>query len=212
MSVSGKLLLCLAVGAVYGALTSIVNAASSPYNPALGSHLVGTGWASVAEIAGLILSSAWAWAAVAVAAGWVTGTRAPGAAAGIVALLAATTTYYAADAFLRQEPFLGYLSEMGLWWVTSVILGGPLGAIGASIGRPGLVGLLAGLAVPVGAAMQMVFLPPVSLETTASGVNVEAVWATSLVWVAAAVGAALVVARWLRAERAVPSGVDGGPR
>ncbi len=207
MRVSGKLLVCLAVGAAYGALTSLANAASSSYNPALGGHLAGTGWASAAEVVSLILDSAWAWAALAVAVGWATGSRGQGAATGVVALLAATTSYYGADALLRQEPLLGYLWEMRLWWAASAIFGGPLGAIGASIGRRGWVGLAAGLTVPLGAAIQMLFFPP--LSTTPSGVNVEAVWAISLVWVAAAVGAAVVAALWLRHSRPM-SRIRGG--
>src|SRR5688500_18257820 len=61
-----------------------------------------SGWSQAAEFASLMLDSGWAWAAVAVLAGWlVTADRHPsaatavaGAAAGCVALFTATLCYY----------------------------------------------------------------------------------------------------------------------
>lgn len=115
----------------------------------------------------VLLDSGWAWAGLAVAVGWLV-TRAEenrrsapaGAAAGAVALLAATAAYSVADSIRGGGQVPWYDSEPRIWWVASVLLGAPLGALGAYAGRPGAIGLLARLTVPVGAAVQMIVLPP----------------------------------------------------
>ncbi|MFG2107741.1 transposase [Micromonospora chersina] len=48
--------------------------------------------------------------------------------------------------------------QMPFWLVASLVSGLPLGAVGASIRRPGPVGILAALVAPVGAALNMVVL------------------------------------------------------
>ena len=87
------------LGAGWGAVSSLTNAAVSP---------VGVG-------ASLIANAGWAWAGVAVAAGWLVGARARGAVAGVLALIAMTTAYYGMDSVLRQEPFASYWYEMRVW-------------------------------------------------------------------------------------------------
>ena len=133
----------LALGACWGALSSLTNAAASP----------------VGVAASLIVNSGWAWAGVAVAAGALARGRLLGAGAGVLALLAMTTAYYGTDSVLRGEPFAMYLAELQLWAVAALLLGSVLGVVGASIRRSGVVGLLAGLTVPVGAALEMLWLP-----------------------------------------------------
>lgn len=81
-----------------------------------------------------------------------------------------------------------------MWWFASVIFGGPLGCVGACVRRPGAIGLLARLTVPVGAAVQMVVLPPGRNEV------VEAIGKT-VVWMAAAVSIGFVVAHFLLVRR-----------
>lgn len=171
---------CLFLGVGFGAATSLVNAVSSPR----------AAWQSIARFVSFLLDAGWAWAALAVAAGWIVGTRVGGAVGGVISLAAATTVYYAVDALLRQEPFIGYLSEMWIWWLASLLLGSALGTIGASIKRPGVVGLLAGLTVPVAAAVQMVVLPP---GLDGAILHPEAVWARWIVWTTAALGSAVVI-------------------
>lgn len=172
----------IVLGAGWGAVSSLTNAADSP----------------AGRVASLIANAGWAWAAVAVAAGWLAGTFVRGAVAGALALVAATAAYYGTDAALRQEPFASYRDEMRAWWLAGVVLGSALGAVGASIRRPGVVGLVAGLTVPVGAAVEMAWLP-----RWPGGADADPAlgWARLLVWAAAAAIAGGVVARFLLAAR-----------
>lgn len=132
-----------AFGVAVGVSASAVNAVGLP----------------TARFAGYLLNSGWLWASVAVAAGWWTGTRGRGAVAGPLALLATTGAYYATDSVVRGESMTSYWYEMRVWFVASIVVGSVLGIVGASARRPGPWGLLARLAVPVGAAVEMVWLP-----------------------------------------------------
>jgi len=55
---------------------------------------------------------------------------------------------------------IGYAGETRRWWLASLMLGPFLGAAGAGLVRSGVIGLLAGLIVPVGALVQTFFLQP----------------------------------------------------
>ncbi len=189
MGTSSRLVACLMLGAVWGALSSFTNAEASPFGVAVA----------------VVVNAGWAWAGVAVAAGWVVRTVVRGAAAGVLALFAMTTAYYGMDSILRDEPFGSYWYEMRVWWLASLVFGAVLGAIGGSIRRPGLVGLLAGLAVPVGATVEMILLPR---EGAAFGVvNPVYDWLRPVVWAAAAAVTAGLVARLLADRRC--NRVDG---
>ncbi|MEU7899860.1 hypothetical protein AB0B45_44320 [Nonomuraea sp. NPDC049152] len=184
------------VGVAFGAGTSLVNALSSPYSR-LGAPLDGTLWGGAAKVLSLLVDSGWAWAALAVGVGWLVGGLVRAGLAGVAALMAATAAYYAMDALLRDEPLSWFWQETVLWWGAGVVFGSALGVVGASIRRPGVIGLLAGLSVPVGAAAQMVVLPPgPSLAVTSA-----TVWAQALVWAGALLGAALVIARFVTRRR-----------
>jgi hypothetical protein len=150
------------LGAGFGATTSLINDLSSPYGK-LGGQLVRAGWTwvtEVAEVGSLLLDVGWAWAAVAVAAGWLAGAIVRAAAAGAVSLITATAAYYFTDSLLRDESLAGHVGETRYWWLASLTLGPFLGAVGASLVRSGLIGLLARLIVPVGALVQTIFLQP----------------------------------------------------
>ncbi|MFI6060966.1 hypothetical protein [Streptomyces sp. NPDC051286] len=186
----------LAAGAGLGAATSLVNALSSPYAE-LGAPLTGTVWASAAKVLSLLMDAGWSWAALAVAMGWLARTRALGALAGALALIAATGAYYVTDALVW-----GAGTEMIRWWVVGLPFGLVLGAVGAAIRRPGLTGLLAALTVPVGAAVQMVVLPPGPHLTVTSAM----VLAEVIVWTASALGAGWAVRRFWATKRAGTAG------
>ncbi|XVQ87255.1 hypothetical protein ACQP2K_07495 [Microbispora siamensis] len=196
------LLRALAAGAAFGAATSLVNALSDSQADLESRAYTTSGW-SVAEIVSVLLDSGWAWAGLAVAMGWLV-TRAGesrraaparrGAAAGALALLAATAAYSIVDTIRSGGQVPWYLSEPPLWWIAAVVFGAPLGAVGACAGRPGVIGLLARLTVPVGAAVQMVVLPPGRNEV------VQAVGKT-IVWAAAAAAIGFVVVRFLTERR-----------
>ncbi|GAB2647705.1 hypothetical protein GCM10027068_28940 [Prescottella soli] len=191
------MVVALVLGSGFGAVTSVMNEVASPMG-AIGSRIAGTGWASTAEVTTLLLDAGWAWAALAVVAGALTGVRMSGAAAGALALISATTVYYLSDSILREEPLALYGPELVQWSIAAAVLGLPLGAVGASINDAGVIGLLAGLTVPVGAAVQMLVLPP---STGASAANPAAAWAQGIVFAAAAVAAAVVTARFVADSR-----------
>ncbi|WP_404952691.1 hypothetical protein [Streptomyces sp. 147326] len=196
----------LVVGAGFGAATSLVNALSSPYS-ALGAPIVGTVWAGGAKVLSLLMDAGWSWAALAVATGRLARTWARGALLGALALIAATAAYYVADAFARQEPLAGYESDLVVWWTASVLFGSVLGVVGAAIRRPGLVGLLAALTVPVGAALQMILMPPRPHLTLTPGI----ILAEVIVWTAAAICTGWAVHRY-RTEGHAAAGEGAGRR
>ncbi|WP_328474094.1 DUF6518 family protein [Actinoplanes sp. NBC_00393] len=144
-------------------------------------------WSQIAEFASLILDSGWAWAAAAVAAGWLVSDRARpwlvAAVSGVVTLLTATLVYSGWEDLLSGG---GYLQTF--WLVGGLVLGPVLGLVGAAIRRPGPVGTVAALVVPAGAALNMVVLPPPAESLVAQPV----MW---LVWAGAAVAAVLVLVR-----------------
>ncbi|MFF0307471.1 hypothetical protein ACFYSC_08580 [Streptosporangium sp. NPDC004379] len=201
----------LAAGAGFGAATSLTNVLSNHYAD-LESRAATTGGVSALEIVSVLVDSGWAWAGFAVLIGWLVacagedrpGTAVRAAAAAALALLAATAAYSFVDTVRGGGPLSSwYESEPLFWWVTSILFGAPLGAVGACARRPDVAGLLARLVVPVGAAVQMVVLPPGRNE------RIEAM-GQAIVLAAAAVAAGLVVVRFLAAWRRRPSPVGMG--
>ncbi|MFI0404771.1 hypothetical protein [Actinomadura sp. 3N508] len=195
----------LLAGAAFGALTSLVNGVSDHYAD-FESRSATTDGASPVEIASVLLDSGWAWAGAAVAIGWLVSRATEsrptalshGAVAGVLALLAATGAYGLADTIRNEATYPWYESESPIWWVASVVLGAPLGAIGACVKLPGWTGLLARLTVPAGAAVQMVVLPPGRNE------RITTIGQAVVLTVAVALSG-FVVLRFLRTERRRPS-------
>ncbi|MFI7704176.1 hypothetical protein [Nonomuraea sp. NPDC049480] len=191
----------LALGAAFGAVTSLVNAIAHSSADLESRAYTTSGWSGT-EIVGVLLDSGWAWAGFAVAVGWLI-TRAEerrstalaqGAAAGALALLAATAAYSIVDTIRSGGLYPWYESEPIFWWITSVIFGGPLGAVGACVKRPGVIGLLAKLMAPVGAAVQMIVLPPGRNEV------IENIGKTIVLTAAAAI-ICFILARFLLVQR-----------
>jgi hypothetical protein len=87
----------------------------------------------------------------------------------------------------------GYAGETRYWWLASLTLGPFLGAVGASLVRSGMIGLLAGLIVPVGALVETIFLEP----GLASSSRPAAVWTLLIVSTAAVASIGLVGARFV---------------
>lgn len=190
------------VGTVLGAVDSIVSHVPVVLGEVGIARADRSGWSQVAEFASLILDAGWAWAAAAVLAGWLvsryaakTSGLADAALAGGLALVCATTAYYGIDLLFDGGSWWGWVT--GFWLIGSVLLGPALGAAGALIRRPGLVGILAAVLVPAGAATQMVLLPPPSESRMALPVRLS-------IWIAAAVAAGLIVRGSGRRDAAAP--------
>nr|MDT0663332.1 hypothetical protein [Micromonospora sp. DSM 115978] len=148
------------------------------------------GWSQTAEFASLVLNAGWTWAATAQLAGWLASGQARpsvgvlrGALAGGLALVCATTTYYATD--LLFDGGVWWDSTTRYWLIGSLLLGPPLGLVGALIRRPDPVGTLAVLLVPVGAALQMAVLPPPPESLMAWPVRIS-VWLAAGIFIVAA--------------------------
>ncbi|WP_285590455.1 hypothetical protein [Herbidospora sp. NBRC 101105] len=192
------LVVALTIGAGFGALTSLANALSHS-SAALESEEYSTSGWSVPEIVSLVLDSGWAWAGLAIVIGWLLTRENPGgraalargAVAGPVALVAAVAAYALVDTARSGAPLSDWIHSEQWWWLAAVVFGVPLGAVGACARRPGVVGLLAGLTLPVGAAVQMVLLPPGRNEVVRD-------IGQAVVWTAAALFAALLVLRTVR--------------
>jgi hypothetical protein len=177
-----RCLTVVALGIAFGAATSVVNGASSPYAP-LGAHFVGTDWAWMSRLVSFWLDAGWSWAAVAVAAGWLIKSGYNGAAAaGAASLIAAVCSYYTMDMIVHQDSVSTLLSgELAFWCGVSVLLGPPLGVVGQLGRRADGIGLVARLAAPVGAAVQMALW-----NERPNGLVAEppqAAWAKVVVWV-----------------------------
>ncbi|WP_199444533.1 hypothetical protein [Umezawaea beigongshangensis] len=188
------------VGSGFGAATSLVNALSSPYS-GLGVSLAGSVWAGAVTVLSSLIGAGWAWAALAVAMGCLDGTRARGALAGSVALIAVTGAYYVTDAAVLGERVVSYATEMLRWSVAGLVFGSLPGAVGAASRPPGLVGLFAAVTVPVGAAVQMIVQPsrPRLTQPTAGAL------AEVIVWAGVVLGVCWAVHRFWAARRAVVS-------
>ncbi len=202
-NVAAVMVFALALGAGFGAVIIFIGRVVFPAEPSgLDSQLVDMGWGwvvGVASVVNIIVNQVWAWVALAVAAGWLARTVLRGAVAGALALLAATVVFWGMYGALGsgQSSWDWALYTMLLLGSLNVFLGPVLGAVGAYIGRPGVPGLLAGLAVPVGATVQMIWLPHLSAETT---MDPAMSWTRVIVWVAAAAAAGVVITRFCTAK------------
>ncbi len=186
------------VGTVLGTVDSVVNHVPRWLGEGGMARAERGGWSQAAEFASLALDAGWLWAATAVLVGWLASREARpvagmlrGAVAGTLALVFATTAYFYWDALFDGGPWWSVF-----WLIGSVAVGPVLGVAGALIRRPGLVGTLAALLVPAGAALQMVVLPPPPESLMAQPMRLT-------VWVSAAAAAVLII----RAARA-----DGAAR
>ncbi len=146
--------------------------------------------------ASMVLNSGSAWAALAVVGGWLIGRPLAGAVAGTVALVAAVVGYYAFGVLAGDRTSVGLAGVSGairMWALLAVVVGPLLGLAGALVRRPGVVGLIAVLVVPVGVVVEMVGLRRLSGETFA--VDPALAWAQAAMVVGAILGgcSALVV-------------------
>jgi Family of unknown function (DUF6518) len=176
----------LVIGAFWGALSAFTNSLDSPVS--------------------LIVNAGWAWAGVAVLAGRLAGTLPAGAAAGAGSLIATTTAYYLLDAVLRDESVGLYQAEMLYWWLAAIVVGPVLGVIGVTSRRPGALGLLARLTVPVGAIVEMLWQPrtPSSELVRVAGMD----WVRPITCAVAAIAIGVLIVAYVRRSR-IPTAAIG---
>lgn len=144
-----------------------------------------------------LLNAGTLWAGVAVLSGWLVRRPVPGLVAGPAACLLALVTHYGLGNLLGMYD-LGIWADNSHWLVAAVILGSPLGLVGAIARRGSGLGLCARLVVPAGALLEpfavgMFTLPailpwPARVSSIVSGVILLAAGAIGgiLVLVAAA--------------------------
>jgi hypothetical protein len=196
----------VAVGAAFGAGTSLINNVPAMLGEVGRAHSDDSAATWIAIFLSLILDSGWAWAALGFVLGWLTGTPTRlviAAVAGATGLLMATASYYVTDLLFGID---ADLPTVGYWVIRAFVFGPPLGVSGALARSPGPVGFLAGLTVPVGAAMNTLLFPPGS---GVPGESSATAYAELSVWTAAAVGAVAVTLRFVRTQRRLSAVTSG---
>jgi hypothetical protein len=107
-------------------------------------------WLAIRGSLSKIAKAGTLWAGIGVLAGWLVQRPLAAALAGIAATAVAIFGHYGLGIALGV--FDGQVwADNRIWVLAPVIVGAPLGVIGALARRPALVGLLAGLVVPFGA-------------------------------------------------------------
>ena len=93
------------------------------------------------------------WAGLAVVSGWLARRPAPAAAAGVVALLTACVVHYGVGITLGMFDPDVWTANLH-WLLAAMVVGGPLGLVGAIARRLNLWGMAARLVVPAGAVLE----------------------------------------------------------
>ena len=104
-----------------------------------------------------LVNSGTVWAGLPVLAGWLVRRQRQAAAAGVVACLLALVVHYSVGQVLGQFDSDVWV-ENWFWVVLAVVVGGPLGLVGAAALRVDRWGLLARLVVPIGAVLEPFFV------------------------------------------------------
>lgn len=100
-----------------------------------------------------LINAGTVWAGLAVVSGWLVRRPVPAVAAGVVALLTACVVHYGVGmAFGMFDPDVWTNNRH--WLLAAMVVGGPLGLVGAIAGRLDLWGTAARLVVPAGAVLE----------------------------------------------------------
>jgi hypothetical protein len=144
-----------------------------------------------------LLNAGTVWAGLGVLSGWLVRRPVQAAAAGTVSCLLALVAHYGLGRVLGLFD-AGVWADNSSWFVAAIILGGPLGLVGAIARRSDLWGLAARLVVPVAAILEPIaigmFAEPVVMPWPG---RVSSVISGTILLAAGTVGGAaiLVVAR-----------------
>lgn len=147
-SAPSRLLTVAALAIALGSASFLVNV-STPAQQAGGAEAL----RAVRLLLSRLLNSGTVWAGVVILAGCLARRPVRAAAAGIWAPLLALVVHYALAALTGWVPGLSWRDNLS-WFAAAVVLGAPLGLIGALARRPGTTGLVAALVVPAGAALE----------------------------------------------------------
>lgn len=153
--------------------------------------------------ASMLLNAGCVWAGLAVLGGWLLATPWRGAVAGVGSLISAVAAYYCYGLVFGDRvgiAFSGLSAHVRMWTILAVLAGPLLGLAGALARRSGLVGMIAALVVPVGAAVEMLVLR--SLGSVTFRIDPWQAWAQTAVVIAAAAGAVVAVRRALKSRTA----------
>ncbi|WP_432497926.1 hypothetical protein [Kineococcus gypseus] len=100
-----------------------------------------------------LLNAGTVWAGLGVLAGWLLRRPARAAVGGVLSLLTACVVHYGTGRVLGVfEPSVW--ADNSSWFAAAVVVGGPLGLVGALARRPGGRGVPARLVVPAGAVLE----------------------------------------------------------
>jgi hypothetical protein len=159
--------------------------------------------------ASMFLNAGSTWATLAIVSGWVIGRPIPAAIAGAAALGAAVVGYYAFGLLAgdrTQVGLEGVSGAIGLWTVLAVVAGPVLGIAGALIRRPGWIGRIATVVVPVGIVVEMVVLRRLGDETFA--VDPALAWTqTAMITVSILAAGAILIRRRRRSTTEAGGGL-----
>lgn len=181
-ALGGRVALVLVGAVVFGVLSSLSNGGSSGFT--------------------YVLNSGWSWAAVMMLAGWVVHGGVVGALVSTAVGVCAAFVFYTCE-ILRlgtgadliaalHDPSV--LSRTAPWALIAVLLGPGLGVLGGLMRVPRVVGFLSMLIIPVGASLEMVWVP--LWDVNAEGPQL--LIAQVLTWVAALVVVVLATLRLVR--------------
>ena len=135
-----QMVVAAVVGLLFGTIATLLN--TSPGDDVLSD--------SPRRVASLVANSGAAWAGTAVLGGWLVGSTLRGLIAGPVVLILAVIAYYVVGAAAGTENPDGSVDEITRWALVSLLAGPALGAVGGSLRRRDVLGLVSALVVPLG--------------------------------------------------------------
>lgn len=186
-----RLTVAVVVGLLFGAAATLLNTPPNDY-------ILDD---SPRRVASLVVNSGAAWAGTGVLGGWLLGSALRGLVGGPVALVAAVVAYYLLGAVVGSENPDGSADQIALFSLISLLAGLVLGAVGGTIRRRDVPGLVAALVVPVGVCAEIWRSFIVELQPDPARPAADIVLLTLAV-----AGAAVAVARSLRGRPPRQSG------
>jgi hypothetical protein len=180
------------VGLLFGTLATLLNVPS-------GNYVLDD---SLRRVASLVVNSGAAWAGLAVLGGWLVGSTLRGLVAGPAVLIPAVVSYYLVGAVAGSENRDGSVDQIAYFALIALLAAPVLGAVGGTIRRRDVLGLLSAFVVPLGIYVETI--------SRASGIQVDPARppADIVLVTLATVGAAVAIARYVVARRSLRSVPD----